>query len=131
MGDGLLAIFREADESGRAAQAALAAAVQALACIEAANVEGRFHPPIAAGIALHQGEAAYGNVGSGARLDFTVIGPDVNLASRIADLNRSLDEPLLMSEPFVASLEGDCEPLEAHSVDGLEEAVPVYRLRRA
>jgi peptidoglycan hydrolase-like protein with peptidoglycan-binding domain len=44
--------------------------------------KGRFPSPISAGIALHHGETAYGNVGSGVRLDFTVIGPDVNLASR-------------------------------------------------
>jgi len=131
MGDGLLAIFREPDGGGRAAQAALTAAVQALGRIKAANQEGRFRPPIAVGVALHHGEAAYGNVGSGARLDFTVIGPDVNLASRIADLNRTLDEPILMSAPFVRSLERDCEPLGAHAVDGFEKPVPIYRPSRA
>src|SRR3954447_3941624 len=102
MGDGLLAIFREPeDDSGRAAQSALTAAVETLARLEAANGEGRFRPAITAGIALHHGEAAYGNVGSGARLGFTVIGPDVNLGSRIAQLNKTIDEPLLMSKPFV------------------------------
>jgi len=127
MGDGLLAIFREPEDDGRAAQSALAAAVEALARIEAANSEGRFQTAVAAGIALHHGEAAYGNVGSGARLDFTVIGPDVNLASRIAQLNRTLGEPLLMSKPFMNYLFGDSESLGAYSVDGIEEAVPVYR----
>jgi adenylate cyclase len=127
MGDGLLAIFREPEDDGRAAQSALAAAVEALARIEAANSGGRFQTAVAAGIALHHGEAAYGNVGSGARLDFTVIGPDVNLASRIAQLNRTLGEPLLMSKPFMNYLFGDSESLGAYSVDGIEEAVPVYR----
>ncbi len=132
MGDGLLAIFREPeDDSGRAAQSALTAAVETLARLEAANGEGRFRPAITAGIALHHGEAAYGNVGSGARLDFTVIGPDVNLASRIAQLNKTIDEPLLMSKPFVDHLRGASEPLGAHPVDGLEEPVPIYRPCRA
>src|SRR3954452_11957510 len=89
MGDGLLAIFRERGEDrASAAQTALRAAVQALDQLAAANREGRFPVPVAAGIALHYGEAAYGNVGSGVRLDFTVIGPDVNLASHIAQLNK-------------------------------------------
>src|SRR3954451_14822953 len=131
MGDGLLAIFRHGDEDrSSAAQAALAAAVQALAQLQAANDEGRFPSPISAGIALHHGEAAYGNVGSGVRLDFTVIGPDVNLASRIAQLNKVLGEPLLMSQAFGAVLPGRSEPLGVHSVDGFEEAVPIYRPSR-
>src|SRR5215210_6921059 len=132
MGDGLLAIFRErGDDRGSAAQAALTAAVQALAQLEAANGAGLFPSPISMGLALHHGEAAYGNVGSGARLDFTVIGPDVNLASRIAQLNKVLGEPLLMSQAFVDVLSGRSEPLGAHAVDGLEEAVPIYRPSRA
>ena len=53
------------------------------------------HP--AAGFALHYGTVAYGNIGSGDRLDFTVIGRDVNLTSRIERLCRELDQQLIMS----------------------------------
>jgi adenylate cyclase len=132
MGDGLLAIFRENEgDQGSAARAALTAAVQALAQLEAANGAGRFPAVIAAGVALHHGEAAYGNVGSGVRLDFTVIGPDVNLASRIAELNKVLGEPLLMSQAFVDVLPGRSEPLGVHAVDGFAEAVAIYRPAQA
>ena len=131
MGDGLLAIFRErGDDRGSAARPALTAAIQALAQLEAANGSGLFPSPISMGLALHHGEAAYGNVGSGARLDFTVIGPDVNLASRIAQLNKVLGEPLLMSQAFVDVLPGRSERLGAHAVDGFEEAVAIYRPSR-
>ncbi|MBV9076222.1 MAG: adenylate/guanylate cyclase domain-containing protein, partial [Methylobacteriaceae bacterium] len=130
MGDGLLAIFRDrADDTGGAAQSALDAAVRGLVRIEAANQDDRFPTRIKAGISLHYGEAAYGNVGSGVRLDFTVIGPDVNLASRIARLNKLLDEPLLMSRAFVERLWGDPEYLGAHALDGIPDPVPIYRLR--
>src|SRR4029450_9619119 len=61
-------------------------------------------PHFDVGIALHFGHAAYGNVGSGERLDYTVIGRDVNLASRIADLCGKLGECLLLSEPFQSRL---------------------------
>ncbi|MGY2050492.1 adenylate/guanylate cyclase domain-containing protein [Methylobacterium sp. JK268] len=131
MGDGLLAIFRESgDGLGGAAQSALTAAQTALRRIDEANAAGRFPSPIAAGIALHHGEAAYGNVGSGARLDFTVIGRDVNLASRLAKLNKQLGEPLLMSRPFVEFLWGDPEPVGCHAIDGFPERVALYRPAR-
>lgn len=131
LGDGLLAIFREpGDDLGGAAKSALTAAESALAALAEANAVGRFGEgarTVDAGIALHHGEAAYGNVGSGTRLDFTVIGRDVNLASRLARLNRTLQEPLLMSKPFVDFLWGDPEPLGTHSLDGFDEPMAVFR----
>ncbi|MEZ0169899.1 adenylate/guanylate cyclase domain-containing protein [Microvirga sp. TS319] len=128
LGDGLLAIVRDrGDDTGGAAQSALTAATKALRRIEAANNEGRFPVQINVGLALHHGDAAYGNVGSGQRLDFTVIGRDVNLASRIADLNKRLGEPLLMSKPFVEHLWGNPHPLGTHAVEGFEEEVEVYK----
>jgi adenylate cyclase len=128
LGDGLLAIFRDrGDDTGGAPQSALTAATQALRRVDAANQEGRFPATVALGIALHHGDAAYGNVGSGQRLDFTVIGRDVNLASRIATLNKRLGEPLLMSRPFVDHLWGDPQPLGAHEVDGFDETIEVFR----
>ena len=59
-----------------------------------------------------------------------MIGPDVNLAGRIARLNKALGEPLLMSHAFVARLDGGAEALGAHAVEGIDEAVPVYRPTR-
>jgi adenylate cyclase len=130
LGDGLLAIFRDqGDDTGQSAQAALSAAVAGLVRVAEANAAGRFPTEVGCGIALHHGEAAYGNVGSGARLDFTVIGPDVNLASRIATMNKVLGEPLLMSRSFAEHLWGDPEFLGEHVLDGFRDAVPIYRLR--
>ena len=51
-------------------------------------------------LGLHVGEVFYGNVGSRERLDFTVLGPAVNEASRIAAMCRSVDQPILMSAAF-------------------------------
>jgi adenylate cyclase len=56
-----------------------------------------------------------------------VIGRDVSLASGLARLNRTLQEPLLMSKPFVDFLWGDPEPLGSHALDGFEEPMTVYR----
>ena len=130
LGDGLLAIFREAgDDLGGAAKGALIAAQSALASLDEANALHLFAVPVTAGIALHHGEAAYGNVGSGSRLDFTVIGRDVNLASRLSRLNRTLGEPLLMSKPFVDFLWCDPIALGEHTLDGFAEPMAVYRPR--
>jgi adenylate cyclase len=51
-------------------------------------------------LGLHVGEVYYGNIGSRERLDFTVIGPAVNEASRIAAMCRSVDQPVLISSAF-------------------------------
>jgi adenylate cyclase len=105
MGDGILAIFPE--RSGRSAReacgSALAAATAGLAALLERN---RAHPAtqLHAGVALHYGTVSYGNIGSGNRLDFTVIGPDVNLTARIERLCRELDRTLIMSELFADTL---------------------------
>jgi adenylate cyclase len=128
MGDGLLAIFRDVgDDTGGAAYSALTAALQAVARVETANGERRFPSPVAVGIALHHGEAAYGNVGAGERLDFTVIGRDVNLASRIAGFNKTLGEPILMSQAFAEHLWNSPDPLGAFAIDGFDEETTLYR----
>ncbi len=131
MGDGLLAIFRDrGDDTGGASHAALAAARRAVEEVEALSRSGLVPDPIGLGIALHHGEAAYGNVGSGSRLDFTVVGCDVNLASRIGRLNRPLEESILMSKAFADHLWDAPEPLGQHLVEGFDEPVRVFRPRR-
>ena len=128
MGDGLLAIFRDrGDDTGSAAQAALDAAQKAIDCVKLLNDEDRLPAKIDVGIALHHGQAAYGNVGSGTRLDFTVVGRDVNLTSRLARLNKVLGEPLLMSQAFIEHLWADFQPLGAFELDGIDGEVLVYK----
>lgn len=122
MGDAVLAYFAggEAEQSCRAA---FDAARAALARLAAAPAEIELH----AGIALHYGEVGYGNIGSGDRLDFTVIGRDVNLTSRLQDLCSQSGWSLLMSERF-ARLLGDpgLLPLGAHLLPGFGAPVPVF-----
>ena len=79
IGDAALAFFPAAEPSTGCA-AALAGARKALEGVGGLDIPG---VELRAGIALHYGSVGYGNFGSGARLDFTVIGRDVNLVSRI------------------------------------------------
>jgi adenylate cyclase len=127
MGDGILAIFR-AGEGGdiEACMRAFGAARAGLMQVARRNGAGG-GIAFQVGIALHFGNAAYGNVGSGARLDYTVIGSDVNLASRLADLCATLDQGLLLSSPFQKRLsEHELKELGAFTLKGVDEAQTVF-----
>jgi adenylate cyclase len=105
IGDGTLAIFTAADR-GRACRAALAAAAAARRAVAMVNRrrEAEGLPATDMYLGLHVGEVFYGNIGSKDRLDFTVVGPAVNEASRIAAMCRSVDQPLLVSSAFASAL---------------------------
>ena len=104
IGDGLLAIFPVDDARNEAAacEAALTAADEARAGVTALGgsigIDGveslRF------GLGLHLGDVLYGNIGGGNRLDFTCIGPAVNLAARIEKLTSKLRRTVLTSSDF-------------------------------
>jgi adenylate cyclase len=112
MGDAMLVIFNENEDrtSREVCQLAFEAAKEGLAALKQSNVaQAATSAPdgiiLRAGIALHHGQASYGNIGSGDRLDFTVIGPDVNLTSRIERICREIGRELIMSANFAALLE--------------------------
>jgi adenylate cyclase len=128
MGDGILAIFR-AGESGdiEACMRAFGAARAAQLRVADRNEKRDGAPRFDVGIALHFGNAAYGNVGSGERLDYTVIGRDVNLASRIADLCGKLGECLLLSEPFQSRLsEHELRSLGTFPLKGVDQPQAIF-----
>jgi adenylate cyclase len=101
IGDGTLAIFT-AEDRKHACDTALTAAIAARERIDELNrrraADGK--PITDMYLGLHVGMVFYGNVGSRERLDFTVIGPAVNEASRIAAMCRSVDQPVLVSSAF-------------------------------
>jgi adenylate cyclase len=124
LGDGVLAIFALARGPAVDCAAAFAASRSVLSRLDALP-DPDTRP--SAGIALHHGEASYGNIGSGRRLDFTVIGPAVNLTSRLQGLCAPLSCQLLMSQHF-ADLLGrpDVRPLGAHLVKGFTEPIELF-----
>lgn len=134
IGDAVLAIFipqdeEDADDGERAAvQRALAAAKQCLddmAIRNEARLDGE-KQEITLGLALHFGNVHFGNVGGEKRLDFTVIGAAVNLASRIEGLTRELERPLLISSEFAALHPDSFEPLGEFAFKGVSEKRSVY-----
>lgn len=138
IGDGLLAVFPFAafGDEAQAATASLAAAEAAMAAVDRLNADpppelARIAgwQPLRSGIALHEGDVFFGNVGAEARLDFTVIGRAVNAASRVEAMTTTLGHSILITEPVARRLDRPLEPLGAHALRGLAEPVPLFGLK--
>ena len=123
IGDGLLAIFpiENADMAANAARCALDAAMQAVEAVRGLESDPSLanEPPLEIVIALHIGTAIYGNIGAADRLDFTVIGPAVNLVSRIESVAKALNQPIVVSDDFARAYGGSLHPLGRHELRGL------------
>jgi adenylate cyclase len=75
--------------------------------------------PLEIVVALHVGTAIYGNIGAADRLDFTVIGPAVNLVSRIEAIAKTLNLPIVVSDDFARAYGEPLRPLGRHQLRGL------------
>jgi adenylate cyclase len=132
IGDAMLAIFPVGDKGDTAAAcaAAFTAAQEARRGMhelnERRNVAGQ--PGLGHGIALHVGDVMFGNVGAHHRLDFTVIGPAVNLASRISGLCRTLGRDLVVSAALAEHLGDRVVSLGRHDLRGVAAAVELFGL---
>jgi adenylate cyclase len=121
IGDAMLAIFPIGAETAATCAAALVAAERAQAALIEENLrrEPLGLPRIEYGLALHVGDVMYGNIGSDTRLDFTVIGPAVNLTARIESMCKQLGRPLLLSSDFVKAAGISAESLGAFPLKGV------------
>jgi adenylate cyclase len=129
MGDGVLAIFPVASGSPRsacdAALKAVAAARNGMAHLDEARAREGL-PPLPFGVALHLGAMLWGNIGAADRLDFTAIGPAVNLVSRLEGLCRPLDKAVLISGAFAAATTAPLIPLGEHALRGIAAPCAVF-----
>ena len=129
MGDGILAIFPVAGGSPRnacdAALKAVAAARSGMAHLDETRARDGL-PPLPFGVALHLGEMLWGNIGAADRLDFTAIGPAVNLVSRLEGLCRPLDRAVLISGAFAAATGAALTPLGTHGLRGIAAPCAVF-----
>jgi adenylate cyclase len=131
IGDGILAIFT-AEDRAHACGAALSAAAAARREVAALNAR-RAHallPVTDMYLGLHVGEVYYGNIGSLDRLDFTVVGPAVNEASRIATMCRSVEQPVLVSQAFAAvdGMRGRLVSVGRYALRGVERPQELFTL---
>ncbi len=134
IGDGVLAIFPVVEASPRrACEAALRAAGAAEAGMAYLNAERATQglPPLAFGAALHLGEMLWGNIGAANRLDFTAIGPAVNLASRLEGLCKPLGRTVLVSGALAAETDMPLVALGLHKLRGIASPCEVLTLPEA
>jgi adenylate cyclase len=124
VGDAVIAIFPVDSDAAAACRAALGAARAALAARAAAAPEIQRH--ITFDIALHLGDVAYGNIGSGNRLDFTAIGRDVNILSRLELLCKAVERPLLMTDVFAAEIGEPSLEIGHFELRGFRRHQPVF-----
>jgi adenylate cyclase len=104
IGDALMAYWGAPEQREDDAERAVAAALDMQGALHQLNTRWRAagRPELHVGIGIHQGDAFVGNIGSPRRLEFTLIGDTVNVASRLCGL--ALADELLVSEPMVEAL---------------------------
>jgi len=131
IGDAMLAIFPFEGDAVAAGRDALNAVRAAQAAVNRENEQraSAGSPRIRYGLALHVGDVLYGNIGGDARLDFTVIGPAVNLTSRIESMCKNLDRQPLLSAEFALLSGVEAEYLGEFELKGVAEKQPIYGLR--
>jgi adenylate cyclase len=132
MGDGLLAVFPIAERDGNIEQVCgrvLEAARESRASVEALQYpHGEAIERFRFGVALHVGKVLYGNIGGGNRLDFTCIGPAVNLAARLEKIAGRLHRTVVASEGFAGICAGGWDDLGEFPIAGFAKAERVYGL---
>jgi adenylate cyclase len=131
IGDGVLAIFPIVGGTPRsacdAASRAVSAALIGMAHLDEQRLRQRL-PALPFGVALHLGEILWGNIGAADRLDFTAIGPAVNLVSRLEGLCKPLRKTVLVSGALAAETEMPLVALGTHALRGIASPCLVFTL---
>jgi adenylate cyclase len=117
IGDGILAIFSDEDGTTPGDHA-----LRAVRCgTEMAQFVGKFKT----GVGIHSGQAVVGNVGSQDKMEYTVLGDTVNLASRLESLNKEMKTQLILSEATRELLDGQFETVYLAEVPVRGKTVPL------
>jgi adenylate cyclase len=118
IGDGILAVFSDEDEDSKAGDHS----VRAVRCgAEMTEAPGTF----VTGVGIHTGSVTVGNVGSSDKMEYTVIGDTVNVASRLESLNKEFGTKLILSEATHQRLGGAIETTLLGEVPVRGKAIPI------
>jgi adenylate cyclase len=130
IGDAIMAFWGAPVRVEDHALLAFKAAVEMVAGLETVNAKllERGYPTVSVGIGLHTGEVILGNIGSERKLDYTVIGDNVNLASRLEGLTKQYGFPLVVSESTMLEAASGVPHaiLDQVRVKGKSQGVKIY-----
>lgn len=127
IGDAMLIVFPVASAAARPSVAAALVETARSSGARVAALATELGQPLAVGFGGHLGAVVQGNIGTPDRLDFTVMGPAVNLASRLEGLCRPLGVPAVFSGA-VAEHAAGLEPAGTHALRGIGAPVDVWRI---
>jgi adenylate cyclase len=143
LGDGLMATFGTPEPSPHSAQDALQCALDMIAALDAWNAEraASGSRPVRVGIGLHFGPVIAGDIGNERRLEYSVIGDTVNIASRLERLTREFDSPIVVSDDLVKAVAaagdagkamlGQFSEAGVQEIRGREAGIPVWIMNGA
>ncbi|MFA3920304.1 adenylate/guanylate cyclase domain-containing protein [Ruegeria hyattellae] len=132
MGDGMMAMFN-LDSASASARAGLDAVVRLRRELEALQADRAADGLTTTGFtfALHAGEILYGNIGAENRLDFTVIGPAVNLTARLSGMHRAVGQDVIVSNVIrraAGRTEHDLVSLGRYMLRGVSEPQELFTI---
>ena len=130
IGDAIMAFWGAPVFRADHARLAVLAAMEMTAALRALNASFRERgiDELGMGVGLNTGEMIVGNIGSDQRLDYTVIGDNVNLGSRLEGLTKQYGVEVIISESTLQALAGSipCRAIDLVAVKGKAIAVPIY-----
>jgi adenylate cyclase len=130
IGDNIMAVFGAPVSRPLDAAHAVRAAVRMREALAKLNAKHPDRPPLRFGIGLHTGEVIAGNIGSARRMEYTVIGDAVNLASRLESKTKELSTDILISDATRDKAgDIDVDPAGEIHVKGREQPVQAYKVR--
>ena len=134
IGDAVMAFYGAPERHDDDAYQAVLSGFEMLEIVERFNEEQRRkgHPPFLTGIGIAYGEVTVGNIGSEKKMDYTVIGEMVNLASRLEGLTKIYHEPLIFSDGVRRAIgrKFHCRRLDKVAVKGTSKGVDIFTARK-
>ena len=132
IGDAIMAYWNAPIEVKNHADKAVSSAIEQIEMLESINSEIRpkYEVDIAIGIGIHTGLVTAGDMGSQGRSDYTIIGDNVNLASRLEGLTKQYGAEILISKATYEKLSENYKirPIDLVEVKGKSEAVEIFEV---